>query len=151
MPNTSAPILAAVPNDVEMSNIVDAPGALDTAIEQFKAQRAAARSALASTLANDLATASLNVDTAIAKEQAWKASDAALAAKIEAAEELKKIFERQIDDLAKNQPEELRTVLHTKIAELEAEVKIENKQTELVRGKIKCLRSLLHHVNESTK
>ena len=150
MANTSAPVLAAVPDDgtyQKINNIVDAPRALASAIDQLKTQRAAARRTLASTLANDLATASINVDTAIAKEQAWKTSDEAFAAKIKAAEDLKEIFEKQIEDLETTQPEVLRTVLQTKIDELEAEIKVEHEQTELVREQIKFLRSLLHEVN----
>ena len=150
MANTSAPALAVVDDAgtyQKINNIVDAPRTLDTAIGQFKTQRAAARSALANTVATDLAAASLNVDTAIAKEQAWKTSDEALAAKIKAAEDLKEIFEKQIEDLTTTQPEVLKSVLQTKIDELEAEVKIEHEQAEVVREQIKFLRSLLHEVN----
>jgi chromosome segregation ATPase len=137
----------------KINNTVDAPRALATAIEQFKTQRAAARTALTSAHAKDLAGAPLNVDSAIEKEKAWKTSDEALAAKIKAAEDLKETFEKQIEDLKKTQPEVLQTVLQTKVDKLEAEVKVkvENEQTNVLKEQIRFLRSLLDDVNVTTK
>ena len=154
MPNTSAPALTVVDDAStyqRINNTVDTQGILRTSIEQFKTQRVSARTALISALAKDLEAASLNVDIASAKLEAFNKNDEALAAKIKSAEELKEIFEKQIDDLTKTQPYLMQTVLNAKIAELEAEVKVEHEQTELVREQIKFLRSLLHDVNASTK
>jgi hypothetical protein len=135
----------------QVSNVVDAPRILANAIEQFKAQRTTGRTDLASALVKDLATAPLNVESAINREKAWKTSDETLVAKIEAADELKEILEKYIGDLKTTQPDVLRTVLHAKVDELEAQVKVEHEEAEVLREQIKFLRSLLHDVNASQK
>ncbi len=145
--------LSVVPDDntyQKVNNIVDAPRALATTIAQFEAQRAAARTTLTSALLKDLEVASLNVDSAIEKKKAWNASDEALAAKIKDAEELKEIFEKEIEELKKNEPEVLQTVLQTKVDELEAEVKVENEQTNVLKEQIRFLRSLLDDLSATT-
>ena len=74
-------------------------------IKNLKKQRTDAEAELARSLSKDLAAGPLNVESAIAKHKASRAKDDALAAKIQAAEEVRTFIEERIEDLKTTQPE----------------------------------------------
>jgi phage replication-related protein YjqB (UPF0714/DUF867 family) len=74
-------------------------------VQNLKASRAAARTELTQSLSKDLAAGPLNVERAIAKHRAFRAREAALTAKIQAAEELETFIEEHIQDVEKPRPE----------------------------------------------
>lgn len=147
MTTQTAPVQFGVVPDAstskEIENTIDAPRILAAAIEDFKSKRVAAEAAFANSLAKDLAVAPLNVESAIGKEKAWKASDEALVQKIKAAEELLPIIEEQIDQLKEMQPDAMRTVLQRKLDQLEKEAAAEKEQAALLRKQIESLKALL--------
>ena len=74
-------------------------------IKNLQKKRTDAEAELARSLSKDLARGPLNVESAIAKHKAWRAKDDALAAKIQAAEEVRAFIEERIEDLKTTQPE----------------------------------------------
>jgi phage replication-related protein YjqB (UPF0714/DUF867 family) len=68
-------------------------------VENLKVRRAEARTELAQSLSKDLATGPLNVEKAITKHRAFRAKEDALAAKIQAAEELESFIEEHVEEL----------------------------------------------------
>ena len=74
-------------------------------IKNLKKQRTDAEAELARSLSKDLAAGPLNVESAIAKHKASRAKDDALAAKIQAAEEVRTFIEERIEELKTTQPE----------------------------------------------
>ncbi len=74
-------------------------------IQNLKRKRIDAEAELARSLSRDLARGPLNVESAIAKHKAWRAIDDALAAKIQAAEEVQTFIEERIEELKTTQPE----------------------------------------------
>jgi phage replication-related protein YjqB (UPF0714/DUF867 family) len=74
-------------------------------VQDLKARRAEAKIELAQSLSKDLAAGPLNVERAIAKYRAFRAKEDALAAKIQAAEELERFIEEQIEDIEPTRPE----------------------------------------------
>jgi hypothetical protein len=105
----------------EIENTIDAPRRLSEAIDEFRRKRANAEAELAQSLARDLAAGPLNVERAIEKHKAWKATDDLLAAKINTAEELRPIIEELIEELKCSQPDALKAVLRRKLEQLEQE------------------------------
>ena len=74
-------------------------------IKNLQKKRTDAEAELARSLSKDLARGPLNVESAIAKHKAWRAIDDALAAKTQAAEEVRAFIEERIEDLKTTQPE----------------------------------------------
>jgi phage replication-related protein YjqB (UPF0714/DUF867 family) len=74
-------------------------------VQDLKARRVGAKIELAQSLSKDLAAGPLNVERAIAKHRAFRAKENALAAKIEAAEELERFIEERIEDVETRRPE----------------------------------------------
>jgi phage replication-related protein YjqB (UPF0714/DUF867 family) len=74
-------------------------------VQNLRTRRAAARTELAQSLSKDLAADSPNVERAIAKHRAWRASDDGLAAKIQAAGELETLIEEHVLDVKTLRPE----------------------------------------------
>jgi len=83
MATQTAPAQFAVVADAgtykEIENTIGAIDRLEAAIVEFKKKRTDAEAELANSLGKDLAVAPLNVETAIAKLNAHKAKDEALA------------------------------------------------------------------------
>jgi phage replication-related protein YjqB (UPF0714/DUF867 family) len=67
-------------------------------IKNLQKKRIDAEAELARSLSKDLARGPLNVESAIAKHKAWRAIDDALAAKIQAAEEVRAFIEERVED-----------------------------------------------------
>jgi len=148
----ATPPLTVVPDASiykEIENAIDAPGILAAAIEEYKKQRTDARAELVNAIGADLATAPVNVDTAIEKVRTWKAKDKALAEKIEATEELLTIIEAEFEALKTTQPVALRNVLQAKINQLEVEIASENDKEKFLREQIKLLKSRLREIDSS--
>ena len=74
-------------------------------VRDLKARRAAARTELTQSLSKDLAIGPLDVERAIAKHRAFRAKEGALAAKIEAAEELESFIEEHLEEVETRGPE----------------------------------------------
>ncbi|MGA7392228.1 MAG: poly-gamma-glutamate hydrolase family protein [Terrimicrobiaceae bacterium] len=74
-------------------------------IKNLQKKRIDAEAELARSLSKDLARGPLSVESAIAKHKAWRAIDDALAAKTQAAEEVRAFIEERIEDLKTTQPE----------------------------------------------
>ena len=74
-------------------------------IKNLQKKRIEAEAELARPLSRDLARGPLNVESAIAKHKAWRAIDDALAAKIQAAEEVQAFIEERIEGLETTQAE----------------------------------------------
>ena len=152
MATQTAPAQFAVVADAgtykEIENTIGAIDRLEAAIVEFKKKRTDAEAELANSLGKDLAVAPLNVETAIAKLNAHKAKDEALAAKIASAEELKLIIQAMIDELKANQSEALKVVLRRKLEQLQAEAAAEEDKEELLKKKIDAIKALLDEIEE---
>jgi len=132
----------------EIENTIDAPRRLSEAIDEFRRKRANAEAELAQSLARDLAAGPLNVERAIEKHKAWKATDDLLAAKINTAEELRPIIEELIEQLKCSQPDALKAVLRRKLEQLEQEAAAEQDKAELLKEQIDGLKALLEEIDK---
>jgi phage replication-related protein YjqB (UPF0714/DUF867 family) len=74
-------------------------------IKNLQKKRIDAEAELARSLSKDLARGPLSIECVIAKHKAWLAIDDALAAKTQAAEEVRAFIEERIEDLKTTQPE----------------------------------------------
>ena len=74
-------------------------------VRDLKARRAAARTEFSQSLSKDFAIGPLDVERAIAKHRAFRAKEGALAAKIEAAEELESFIEEHLEEVETRGPE----------------------------------------------
>ena len=137
---------ASTPKEIE--NTLDAPRRILEAIENFKEQRAEAAAELVRFLRKDLAAAPFNVEAAIEKAKAWKARDDALVAKIEVAEELRSIIEKQIAELKTTQAQALKEIVRRKLDELQKEAETEKEKAALLRDQIDSLTTLLHELEK---
>ncbi|MGB9277908.1 MAG: hypothetical protein WCC08_22025 [Terrimicrobiaceae bacterium] len=132
----------------EIENTIDALRRLSEAIEEFKKKRANAEAELAQSLARDLAAGPLNVERAIEKHKAWKATEDLLAAKINTAEELRPIIEELIEELKCSQPDALKAVLRRKLEQLEEEAAAEQDKAALLKEQIDSLKALLQEIEK---
>ena len=152
MPTSTATTpLTVVPGpDVQqdIANTFDAPGILAQAIEDLTKKRADARVDLARAIAKDLAAAPLNVDSAVARYDAWKTSDDALAAKIKACEELRPIIEEHEEELKRTQRDAVAAYLKVKLGKLEAEMASEEGKEELLKHEITATKKLLQQLEK---
>jgi hypothetical protein len=135
----------------EIENIINAPSRLTEAIEELKKERADAEAGLVQSLSKDLASAPLNVDSAIEKRKAWKAKDDALAVRIKTAEELRPIIQRRIDELMTTQPEVLKAVLKRKLEQLENEAAAEKDKAALLQKQMGEFKALLSELETAEK
>ena len=154
MPVTNASNISAMPDAGtydQVSRVVDGPQIMADAIEKFRTQKNTSRANLANALVKAMSTAPLDPENAISQERARETNEQTLHAKIEAAEEVKKILEKYICDLNTTQPALLHTVIQTKVDELEAQMKVEHEETEVLKKQLKFLCSLLHDASPSAK
>jgi hypothetical protein len=146
-----APQLTVVPDaqlEKEIENTIAAPRNLADAIEAFKKNRADAKTDLAQAIAKDLAAAPLNVDNAVARYNAWKTSDDALAAKIKACDELRPIIEEHEEELKKTQRDAVAAYLKGKLEKLEAEMASEEGKEALLGHEIAATQKLLRELGK---
>ena len=89
-----------------VAKVFASPGRLPfaTFVQNLEARRREAEDGLVQSLRRDLAAGPLKVERAIAKYRAFRVKDDALAAKIQAAEELGTFLEEHIDDVTPPQP-----------------------------------------------
>jgi hypothetical protein len=148
---TAATPLTVVPGpDIQrdIQNTFDAPRTLREAIKDLKKKRADAKADLAQAIAKDLAAAPLNVDSAVARYNAWKTSDDALAAKIEVCEELRPIIEEHEEELKKTQRDAVAAYLEVKLDKLEAEMASEEGKEALLKHEITETKKLLRELEK---
>ena len=109
-------------------------------IKNLQKKRIEAEAELARSLSRDLARGPLNVESAIAKHKAWRAIDDALAAKIQAAEEVQAFIEERIEELKTTQPEAGLSSANPEQPEKEA--KVEKDKEALVENQIESFKKL---------
>jgi hypothetical protein len=144
---------SVVPPDAQtqkIGNILDAPRILADKIENLQQEIVTAEAAFYESLAKDLAAAPLKVEKAIEDYIALKAKIAALAAKIQAGEELGPIIEKLIQELKTTQTETLKAVIRRKLDQLQKEAEVEKDKAELIEKQIESLTKLLGDLEKPT-
>ena len=149
MTTQTAPVqLGVVPAPKEIENTMGARKILEAAIEDFKNKRSTAKAELANSLGKDLAVAQLDVASAMARYNAWKTSDDALAAKIKACDELRPIIEELEEELKKNQRDAVVAYLKGKLLKLETEMASEEGKEALLKQEIAATKKRLHELEK---
>jgi hypothetical protein len=146
----TAPLIVVPGSDIqrEIQNTFDAPRILAEAIQDLKKKRDDAKADLAQAIAKDLASAPLNVDSVVARYNAWKTSDDALAAKIKTCEELGPIIEEHEEELKRTQNNAVADYLEVKLDKLEAEMASEEDKEELLKHEIIETKKLLRELEK---
>jgi hypothetical protein len=153
MPTQTAttPLAVVLGSDIlrEIENTFDGLGKLSEAIEDLENKRAAAKADLVQAIAKDLAAAPLNVDSAVARYNAWKTNDKALADKIEVCEkELPPIIKEHEEELKEIHREAVVVYLNTKLQKLETEKASEEQEEERIKREIAKTKKLLHELEK---
>jgi DNA repair exonuclease SbcCD ATPase subunit len=145
MATPSPPVHANVVPDSqarkEIEEAIDAFPKLEEAIAELKKQRKDAKGELAQLVARDLAAAPQSIDTAIARDKAWKAKDEALEAKISAAGQLQRKIEARINELKTAQPDAFREVIQARLAQLARETAEDKSKMDVRKKQIAKLKA----------
>jgi hypothetical protein len=134
----------------EIENILDAPRKILEAISDLEKERANAQSELVKSVALDLATGVLNINSVVEKQTAWKIKDDGLGAKITACKQLGGIIADEIKKTKAMQPAAIAAVLQFKVTELEKESVAQQDKAALLKRQIGDLKAQLGERESTT-